>query len=142
MEGPVRIIQTSFSIAEEYLRRIFLIKEQHNVQHLEIILDHKATQKTMLIWNFVRNVADEVYLCSNHSKVILISDNRTNVSVITSQNLTRGNRNESIFITTDNDIFVSLFNQIDQMKREKSVPISSLINGTSNTSQPSTSNNE
>ena len=50
-----------------------------------------------------------VYLADNHSKVLLVrSENGDTVTVLTSQNLTRGNRIESALVTTDPGIFDTL----------------------------------
>lgn len=125
--GSISIMQTSFSIAEEYLRRIFLLKDKHDIRHLSIILDFKATKKTMMIWHFLNQVANEVHLCNNHSKVILITNDRDCVSIITSQNLTRGNRYESTLVTTDKSVYNQLASQMQMMIETQSVSLNSLI---------------
>lgn len=48
------------------------------------------------------------------------------VSVITSQNLTRGNRYESAFITTDKEIFYTLHAQVQDLITNHSVPLHDL----------------
>ena len=49
------------------------------------------------------------------------------VAVVTSQNLTRGNRHESAFITTDKAIFDTLHSQVNDLIRNHSVPLNELF---------------
>lgn len=71
--GESDVIQTSFSISEEFLRRVFYLKAKGNIRRMSLLLDLKATNKTAKLWHFMANVYDEVYLTSNHSKILLIS---------------------------------------------------------------------
>lgn len=62
--------------------------------------------KTVRLWQFMVNTVEHTYLCNNHSKVILIENLAgKKVAVITSQNLTRGNRTESSVLTTDTGVY-------------------------------------
>lgn len=149
--GVAEIWQTSFSISEEFLRRLFFICKDKKVSRINLVLDHKATNKTLKLWAFITQVIERTYLADNHSKILLvravgnkeeetgdsgnsnsqslISDSNTvqTVSVITSQNLTRGNRAESAFISTDPIIFASLYAQIEDLITNHSVPLNELF---------------
>ena len=149
--GVAEIWQTSFSISEEFLRRLFFICKDKKVSRINLVLDHKATNKTLKLWAFITQVIERTYLADNHSKILLvravgnkeeetgdsgnsnsqslISDSNTaqTVSVITSQNLTRGNRAESAFICTDPIIFASLYAQIEDLITNHSVPLNELF---------------
>lgn len=103
--GPADIRMTSFSISEEFLRRIFFIGKEGLVRSLDIVLDFKATNKTLILWPFIAQTVDNCYLADNHSKILLVSNDTWKVAVVMSQNLTRGNRYESGFITVDHCIF-------------------------------------
>lgn len=120
--GPADIRISSFSISEEFLRRIYFIKKKGLVRSLDIILDHKATNKTRILWPFISRVVQKCYLSTNHSKVLLVSNENWNVAMVTSQNLTRGNRYEAGFLTTDNRICSSLQEQFDYVTSRQSVP--------------------
>ena len=120
--GPADIRISSFSISEEFLRRIYFIGKKKLVRSLEIVLDHKATNKTLLLWPFISKVVRKCYLSTNHSKVLLVSNDKWHVAVVTSQNLTRGNRFEAGFITTDPVVFASLQEQYDYITTRQSVP--------------------
>lgn len=126
--GKSTIWQTSFSISEEFLRRLYFISKSGNVEAIHLILDFKATQKTLRLWAFITQVIKHAYLADNHSKVILIRSEKMSVAIITSQNLTRGNRNESAVVTTDTAIFNSMLADIENLIKNYSVPLSELFN--------------
>ncbi len=91
--GTAKVWQTSFSISEEFLRRLFFIEKTGRVSEFNLVLDHKATNKTLKLWVFITQVVQRTFLADNHSKVLLVeAESGETVSVITSQNLTRGNR--------------------------------------------------
>lgn len=126
--GRATIWQTSFSISEEFLRRLFFINKSGKVDAIHLILDFKATQKTLRLWPFLTRVIEHTYLADNHSKVILIkSAAGQTVSIITSQNLTRGNRNESAIVTTDAAVFATFHASLTDIMKNHSVPLSELF---------------
>ena len=84
-------------------------KNDKRISKFNLVLDHKATNKTLKLWAFITQVIERAYLADNHSKILLVkSEAGDTVSVTTSQNLTRGNRHESAFISTDKAIFYLL----------------------------------
>ena len=126
--GKSEIWQTSFSISEEFLRRLFFIEQEGQVSQFNLILDFKATQKTLRLWPFICQTMQHVYLADNHSKVLLVQSERGDkVSVLTSQNLTRGNRVESAQVSTDPSIFATLYESITYLINNKSVPLHELF---------------
>lgn len=126
--GVAEIWQTSFSISEEFLRRLYFITKEKRVSRINLVLDHKATNKTLKLWAFITQVIERTYLADNHSKILLVkSEAGETVSVITSQNLTRGNRHESAFISTDPAIFATLKAQVDDLITNHSVPLHDLF---------------
>ena len=126
--GMAEVWQTSFSISEEFLRRLFFICKANKVSRINLVLDHKATNKTLKLWAFITQVIERTYLADNHSKILLVkSESGDTVSVVTSQNLTRGNRAESAFISTDPTIFNNLFEQVNDLIKNHSVPLNDLF---------------
>ena len=126
--GIAEVWQTSFSISEEFLRRLFFIEKSGRVKAFLLVLDHKATNKTLKLWAFISQVIERTYLADNHSKILLVKSNAGDtVCVVTSQNLTRGNRSESAFITTDKEIFATLHSQVDDLISNHSVPLNDLF---------------
>lgn len=120
--GPAHVQMTSFSISEEFLRRIFFIEKAKLIRSLDIVLDFKATNKTLILWPFIAQTVENCYLASNHSKILLVFNDKWSVSVVMSQNLTRCNRFESGFISTDKAVFDSLHQQVDYVITRQSVP--------------------
>ena len=93
-----------------------------------MVLDHKATNKTLKLWAFISQVMKRTYLADNHSKILLVlSEAGDTISVVTSQNLTRGNRHESTFISTDKAIFNTLHSAVEDLIRNHSVPLNDLF---------------
>lgn len=126
--GKSKVWQTSFSISEEFLRRLFFIERGGKVLEFNLVLDHKATNKTLKLWSFICQVMKRTYLADNHSKILLVeSEAGDTISVVTSQNLTRGNRHESTFISTDKAIFTALHGQVTDLIRNHSVPLNDLF---------------
>ena len=126
--GKAKVWQTSFSISEEFLRRLFFIEKKGNISEFNLVLDHKATNKTLKLWAFISQVMKRTYLADNHSKILLVlSEAGDTISVVTSQNLTRGNRHESTFISTDKAIFNTLHTAVEDLIRNHSVPLNDLF---------------
>ena len=126
--GKSEVWQTSFSISEEFIRRLYFIEKSGLVTRFNLVLDHKATNKTLKLWAFITQVITTTYLADNHSKVLLVRSERGEVvSIITSQNLTRGNRSESAVVTTDPELFITLHTQIEDLICNHSVPLNDLF---------------
>ena len=127
--GTSEVWQTSFSISEEFLRRLYFITRNGSASAIHLVLDFKATNKTLSLWTFIEQVISTTNLADNHSKVLLIQSQRGDkISIITSQNLTRGNRNESYIITTDSAIFDKFKSEILWLIDNRSVPLSDILN--------------
>ena len=126
--GSAKVWQTSFSISEEFIRRLFFVEKSGRVKEFNLVLDHKATNKTLKLWSFMTQVIERTYLTDNHSKILLVqAESGQTVSVITSQNLTRGNRHESAFISTDPVVFNTLKSEVDDLIKNHSVPLYDLF---------------
>lgn len=127
--GTLSVRQATFSISEEFLRRIWRIKKATGARFV-LAIDRKALAKTRQLWKFVSMVYDEVYLSDTHAKILLIdpvSEDIPKYSVITSQNLTRGNRHESTVILDNPEVFSSLSDDFYNLIRKKSVPMHEIM---------------
>ena len=123
--GKATVWQTSFSISEEFVRRLFFIEKSGLVQEYNLVLDHKATNKTIQLWPFLTQVVEKTFLADNHSKVLQVESVKGEVvTVITSQNLTRGNRT-----STSLAIFRTINAQIKDLITNHSVPLHDLYRG-------------
>lgn len=128
--GPAEIYISTFSTSEEFLRRIYKLRQKGRLTKATMLIDLKASRKTVNLYTFISNVFDDVYLAENHSKVILIRNSKWMVSICTSQNQTRGNRTESGMITTDPRIYLDLQERFSEIVNTKAIQLDGLFNGT------------
>ncbi len=110
--GNAHVVVTTYSTSEEFLRRLFMLRQKGLVKYAILLADLKAAYKTLKLNALIKNCFDEIYLNQNHSKLILIANDLFFVSVCTSQNQTRGNRLESGVISTDKFIYDSLYRSV------------------------------
>lgn len=125
--GKADVCMTSFSIAEEFLRRIFFMRKNDLIGKMTIMLDFKATNKTLKLFPFIAQTIEDCHLADNHSKIMLIANERHKVVVVMSQNLTRGNRYESGVIICDNQQYNCVKAQFDNVLKHKSVPFNDIF---------------
>ena len=95
--------------SEEFLRGFRLMRQSGSILSATMLLDVKASKKTVQLWRMMQTCFDDVFLGQNHSKVTLFRNDQHVVSVVTSQNQTYGCRDESTIITTDPQVFADLF---------------------------------
>lgn len=110
--GVARVVVSTYSVGEEFLRRCHWLRKCGLISHLLIIADTKAADKTARLNVMVRRVADEVRLCQNHSKVLLVEGLKSSVLVLTSQNQTRGNRLENYTVIRNAAIMDSIIHSL------------------------------
>jgi hypothetical protein len=127
--GPADVYISTFSTSEEFLRRIYRLKKEGRILHATMLADLKASRKTVILYSLIAHTFDECYLAENHSKVILIESSRYRVSICTSQNQTRGNRNESGMISTDAVVYDTLLEQFKKIVNAKAILLDGLFNG-------------
>lgn len=106
--GPANMTVSTFSTSEESLRRFWRLKKSGRILSCMLFCDLRAMRKTISLYDFVKGVFDEIRLCENHSKVVLLHNRRHKVAIVTSQNQTRGNRAEAGIITADSGTFDKL----------------------------------
>lgn len=124
--GASEIVISTFSTSEEFLRRIWRLRKEGLITSASLFCDLKAARKTVHLYTFITSIFDAVHLAENHSKVVLLGNNRYRVAVVTSQNQTRGNRFECGIISSSPE----LYNQLAQgfaLMRDKSLPIDGLL---------------
>lgn len=107
--GKADVMVSSYSTSEEFLRGFLLMRKNGLVRSSALLTDAKATGKTVHLWHIMSVCFDAVFVGENHSKVVLICNDKWLVSIVTSQNQTYGNRDESTIITTDQSVFRTLY---------------------------------
>ena len=105
---------------------MFSLRKRQLILHSVLMADLKAAKKTVNLYTFMSSVFDDVYLTENHSKVLLIENDRWMVTVFTSQNQTRGNRTECAMITTQPDIFLTLRDQFSEIINTRSLHLNGI----------------
>jgi len=110
--GPCDLLITTFSVSEEFIRKLLQMKNNGLIHSLAIVADHRTAVKALRLSLFTNNISEELLLGNNHAKVILFKNKNMKVSVVASQNLTRGNRIESGMICTQPEIYDSLLQSI------------------------------
>lgn len=125
--GPADVDMTSFSLSEEFLRRLFFIRQKNTVRSLRIVLDYKATNKTLLLWPFIAQTVEHCYLADNHSKILYVHNDTHRVLVVMSQNLTRGNRYEAGALFVDIPAVDMAAADIENIIRNHSVPFADVF---------------
>lgn len=119
--GEVTVYQTTFSISDEFLRRLHTIGGRHPECRFEVVIDRKALQKITQLGPMIRNVYDRVYIADNHSKILLVDFGGGDMTaVVTSQNLTRGNRHESAVLSRDRGVTERLMSDYKELIKNRS----------------------
>ena len=112
--GEADVFISSFTISEEFIRKLYKLKQQGIIKSLTLLIDLRSSKKTLHLSYFLSKVADEVYLANNHSKIILVKNKDHKVSIVTSQNQTRGNRYEAGMVCTDESVYDFYQKNIDE----------------------------
>ena len=121
--GRAKVWQTTFSMANEFLSRMYQLRKNGKVDVTEhvLVLDERTTLKTRKLWQFMQNVIPAVYMARTHAKFALVEgENGMKVTLLTSQNLTRGNRYESAVITCNEQVFDRLKSEMQEVINHKS----------------------
>lgn len=127
--GPANVVLTTFSVSEEFIRKLLQMKEAGLIESLVVVADHRTAVKALRLTLFTNNIAEELLLGNNHAKVILAENRNWKVSVVTSQNQTRGNRIECGMICTYPEIYDSLLKSI-ATEQTKMIDANAVFDGT------------
>lgn len=127
--GPANVVLTTFSVSEEFIRKLLHMKESGLIKSLVVVADHRTAVKALRLTLFTNNIAEELLLGNNHAKVILVENRECKVSVVTSQNQTRGNRIECGMICTLSEIYDNLLKSIAK-EQTKMIDANAVFAGT------------
>lgn len=103
--GKADVYVSTFSTSDAFLRGFFNLKKRCLIGKSVLLADLKASRKTARLYKEMQQCFDAVYLIQNHSKVVLVKNERWTVTVISSQNQTYGDRAETTLVTTSQEIF-------------------------------------
>lgn len=103
--GKANVYVSTFSTSEAFLSGFFNLKKKNLVDKSVLVADLKASRKTVELYRLMSACFDSVFLSMNHSKVVLVWNDKYSVTVISSQNQTYGDRAECTMVTTDKQCF-------------------------------------
>ncbi len=115
--GPANVVVLTFSLSEEFIRKVYQLKQSGQIKDITVILDFKAIQKTEKLIRLAGNVFDRLIYAKTHAKIVLVNGDPIRVCVSGSQNATRGNREESGIITTNLVTYEKFKSQIERIQK-------------------------
>lgn len=135
--GRADVYVSTFSTSDAFLRGFFNLRKKNLIGHSVLLADLKASKKTVKLYREMQCCFDSVYLTMNHSKVVLVQNDKYLVTVISSQNQTYGDRAECTVITTDQEVFLQQYSGLKDLIDSESFQINGLFNGTTDGNSPS-----
>lgn len=99
--GKADVYVSTFSTSDEFCSGFWRLRKKNLIGNAVLVADLKASRKTVQLYSLMQRCFDSVFLAHNHSKVVLVKNERHMVTVITSQNQTYGDRAECTVVTSD-----------------------------------------
>ena len=125
--GPADVYVTTFSTSDAFLRGFLNLKKKNLLLKTILLADLKASKKTYRLYKEMQSCFDAVYLAKNHSKVMLVQNDRWTVTVISSQNQTYGDRAECTVVTTSQEVFYQQYCGIKDIVDNQSIQLNGLF---------------
>src|SRR3712207_160884 len=113
--GRADVYVSTFSTSDAFLSGFYRLKKKKLINNSVLVADLKASKKTMQLYRLMQNCFDNVYLSMNHSKIMLVQNDKYTVSVISSQNQTYGDRAECTMVTTNQQAFLDIFSGLQNI---------------------------
>lgn len=95
-----RVVITTYGLTQKYVNQIAMFKRAGLINHVTLVTSTNLKTMQPKLVGHINQVFDEVVLCEIHAKIITVSDSNTNITVISSMNLTRNNKIEAGFISS------------------------------------------
>lgn len=125
--GPADVYVSTFSTSDAFLRGFYNLKKKDLVLKSVLLADLKASKKTYKLYKEMQQNFDAVYLGQNHSKVVLVQNDRWTVTVVSSQNQTYGDRAECTLVTTSQEIFCEQYCGFRDIVDDNSIQLNGLF---------------
>lgn len=103
--GPSKVWLSTFSISEVSIRAFMNGIDAGLITELHCIFDHTIRKHKLELLYFACNVVTEITLSANHSKLILIENDKWKITVIGSANMTPNPRKEAGVIFINHNTF-------------------------------------
>lgn len=127
--GPAHICMSTFSLCDTAIRRIDYEITQNNIITIKAVLDMSLTKRDIHKLIFVQNVIQQSNqnlngprLSDNHSKIIIIHNDKYKIAITTSANFNNNRKIESYTTFVNHPIFLNIFNQFNKLY-EQSISI-------------------
>lgn len=125
--GPADVYVSTFSTSDAFLRGFHNLRKKGLVMKSVLLADLKASKKTYKLYKEMQQCFDAVYLSQNHSKVVLVQNERWTVTVISSQNQTYGDRAECTLVTTSQEVFLQQYCGFRELVDDNSMQLNGLF---------------
>jgi hypothetical protein len=113
--GPAEVLVTSFSLSETAIRAFVRLMDEGLITELQCLFDVSTKRNKLDLLMFAQNVTSQVYLSSNHAKLISVKSAQKHVFINTSANLTVNRRHESGILITDKEIIDHYYTAIHEI---------------------------
>jgi hypothetical protein len=102
-------------VAEAFARK--LQRERSKIEHLTLLIDFTVAQRHRHNLLFLEHVANEIYLCNTHAKLVLLESEKYSGVAVMSANATMNLRYECGFISTDINHVQTIKTELEEMKK-------------------------
>ncbi len=106
LTGGAKVYLSTFSISEAAIRSFNHAIKTGLITELNCLFDYTVKRHKLQLLYFASNVANDIRLAPNHSKLILIENKDWTISVVGSANMTPNPRKEAGVILTDRNTFL------------------------------------
>ena len=106
--GPADVYVSTFSTSDAFLRGFYNLKNKGHVFKSVLLADLKASKKTYRLYKEMQQCFDAVYLSQNHSKVVLV-------------------KNDKWTVTTSQDVFYEQYNGFRELVDNNSIQLNGLF---------------
>lgn len=125
--GPADVYVTTFSTSDAFLRGLLNLRKKDLLLRTVLLADLKASRKTYRLYKEMQACFDAVYLGKNHSKVVLVQNDRWTVTAVSSQNQTYGDRAECTLVTTSQEVFYQQYDGVKDIIDNQSIQLNGLF---------------
>jgi predicted patatin/cPLA2 family phospholipase len=78
--GRADVYVSTFSTSDAFLSGFLRLRKRGLINHSVLVADLKASKKTMQLYRLMQNSFDNVYLSMNHSKIVLVQNDKFTIS--------------------------------------------------------------
>jgi hypothetical protein len=102
---------------------VIQLRDEGLISHITLFGDSTIHKNALNLVLFAGHVFDEVFLTTNHSKLLLIENAGLDVAVVSSANMDQGRGFESAVVITYPDTVRAFINSYDQICKNDSVKV-------------------